>query len=669
MLRFLQFLRFVLLLGLPIAGSAQALRDEFIALARPEDARGGSLAFAYEGQMVSAPLLEARYEVDVNGMLARTHLRQTFENTSGEWIEGVYVYPLPERAVVDSLELIVGERHVAGEIRERVRAQVEYEQAKHAGRRAGLVESERPNMFTTSVANIGPGERVTIEIAYQELVRFADGVFSLRLPLVVGPRYVPASQALVAPVDTARIAAVVRDPREGLGNPVELAVSLDAGIPIAELRSLYHAVQQRRVSASRREVSFAYTSVPADRDFVLEWTAPTQTPQATLFTETVDGEDYGLLMFVPPVANAVRALPREVVFVIDTSGSMDGTSITQARQALLFALERLTPADSFNIVRFDSSTQLLHRYPVAATAEALAEAAAYVRSLQSGGGTEMFPAINAALHQFGSDDGERVQQVVFITDGNVGNEADLFALIERELGNARLYTVGIGSAPNSYFMANAARFGRGVHTFIGDINEVSDRMSALFAKIAQPVLTDISIAWPDGRAREVYPQRISDLFAGEPLLVAVRGPLPAGFSLQGRMHGSEWSEDVVRRGATKGDGIARQWASMRVAALLEQRHRDDPVDPVYRAVVATALEHGLVTRYTSLLAVDRNPVRAPGQPLPAVAVPTNLPAGWSLAGLPDRLPAGGTSARGELLLGAVALLLACWLASERRQRV
>jgi Ca-activated chloride channel family protein len=663
----LHVLRFVALLALPAGALAQPLAEEFASLARPEDARGGTLAFAYEGQMVSAPLLEARYEIGINGMLARTRLRQTFENTSGEWIEGVYVYPLSEDAVVDTLDLIIGERHISGEIRERHRALAEYAQAKRDGRRAGLVESERPNIFTTSVANVGPGERVTIEIGYQQLVDYADGTFSLRLPLVVGPRYVPAARAMLQPLDAARITPILRDPDRGPGNPVEVSVSLDAGMPLDEVRSLYHSVQQRRVDRSRREISLSYTSVPADRDFVLEWTASSNVPQAALFTETVDGEDYGLLMFVPPVGAAVRALPREIVFVIDTSGSMDGTSITQAREALLFALDRLRPDDRFNIIRFDSSMQLLHRAPVDATRTAVAEAAAYVRGLRSGGGTEMFPAVNAALHQFADADAERVRQVIFITDGNVGNEADLFALIERELGRARLYTVGIGSAPNGYFMANAARFGRGVHMYIGDINEVSTRMSALFTKIEQPVLTDIALEWPGTEHRDVYPQRISDLFAGEPLLVAVRGELPATFTLRGQMQGSEWTERIARRRGGEADGVARHWAAMRVESLYEQRHRGEPGDAVYDAVVATALQHGLVTRYTSLIAVDRDPVRAPGQPVHTAQVPTNLPAGWSYGGLAGRLPSGATSARADLLIGALALLFALALARGRRR--
>jgi Ca-activated chloride channel family protein len=646
---------------------AQQADNGFIAIADPAQLGAGTLALSIDARMFAAPRLEASYEMSIGGMLARTRLRQTFENSTGEWIEGIYVYPLPEQAQVDHLELTIGSRRIHAEIRERRQARSDYEQARAQGRRAGLIESERPNLFTTNVANIGPGERVTVEIAYQQTVRYDAGLFSVRLPLVLGPRYVPPEQAAADPRDARRISPIVR--KSGNANPVQIIATLDAGMPITAVRSLYHAVTQRVVSESAREIELAQFDVPADRDFVLQWRAAADQPATALFREWHAGEEYALLQFFPPQGVAPARLPRDVVFVVDTSGSMDGTSIVQARQALLFALSQLDLSDRFNIIRFASGTQLLHSGLVAANATEIQSASEFVRQLSSGGGTEMFPAVNAALRQFPDADASRVRQVVFMTDGNVGNEQELFDLIEAELGSTRLYTVGIGSAPNGYFMASAARYGAGTHTFIADISEVSERMTSLFEKISAPVLTDIRIDWPDGAAREIYPQRLTDLFAGEPMLVSIRGSLPPSLTLSGRMAGAPWSEILQTSMAAELPGVGRHWAGERIAGLLETRHTRQSGDPIYDAVVATALHHGVVSRYTSLLAIDQPVVRAPGQPVVRLPVPINLPAGWRAAGAGGRLPGTATSAGLYLAFGLsfVFLGLAAWLLGRRAQ--
>ncbi len=645
--------------------AAQPTGETFGVIRDPADVGSGTLAFHIDGQMVAAPVLEAVYEVSIGGMLARTYLRQSFENTTGDWIEGIYVYPLPDGAQVDHLELIVGNRHIRGEVREREQARVEYERARSHGQRAGLIDSERPNLFTTTIANIGPGETISVAIAFQQSVRYDAGTFSVRLPLVVGPRYVPPEQAAADPEDTQRITAIVTT--AGAGNRVRILARLNAGMPITDVRSLYHSVTQRFIDESVREIELTAGSAPANRDFVLEWRAAATEPVTALFREWAAGEEYALLQFFPPQGLLPPRLARDIVFVVDTSGSMDGTSIDQAREALRFALLQLTPNDRFNIIRFASDTQLLHDRPVPASAAAIQDAVAYVSALSSGGGTEMFPAVNAALRQFSDDERGRVRQVVFMTDGNVGNEQALFDLIQAQLGRTRLYTIGIGSAPNGHFMASAARFGRGTHTFIGDVAEVSARMSAMFEKIAAPVLTDIEIDWPDGAVREIYPQRLPDLFAGEPMLVSMRGSLPETFTLRGRMAGSPWSQQIRTTMASELPGVGRRWAGERVAGLLEQRHQRAPGDPVYDAVVATALEHGIVTRYTSLLAVDTAPARAPGQPLARSRVPIDLPAGWRAAGVGGRLPGTATGALSYLAAGLSVLFgaLAVWLLGRK----
>lgn len=655
-----------LLLCLSAAGVMPA-NAQLPAIAGPADIGRGTLAMNIAGRMLAAPTLETRFEVSIGGMLARTRLQQSFRNNTGEWVEGIYLFPLPDGAQVDHLELIIGGRRIRGEIRERSQARAEYEVARDQGQRAGLVESERPNLFTTNVANIGPGEEVSIAIAWQQSIRYDAGLFSMRLPLVAGPRYIPPEDLAADPPAAARIM------QESLSstpvNPVHISVRLDAGMAITDVRSLYHSVTHRVINSASRELELAELSVPADRDFVLQWRSAATAPVTAMFREWHAGSEYALLQFFPPYGLTAPQLPRDIVFVIDTSGSMDGTSIEQAREALLLALGQLNNADRFNIIRFSSDTQLLHGRPVPALSNELINARQFVAHLSSGGGTEMFPALNAALQQFTDSDRSRVRQIVFMTDGNVGNERALFDLIRAQLGDARLYTVGIGSAPNSYFMASAARYGRGTHTFIGDVSEVSERMTALFEKISAPVLTNIEIEWPDDVVREVYPKRLTDLFAGEPLLVSMHGRLPPSFTIRGQMAGSPWSKTVQSATAAEQPGIGRLWAANRISSLLEQPHQRKPGDLIYDAVVATALEHGIVSRYTSLLAVEQVAARAAGQPLTRRQVPVNVPAGWRAAGIGGRLPGTATSAAFYLAVGLSLLLLACSaLLLTRRQQ-
>ncbi|MGA8006658.1 MAG: marine proteobacterial sortase target protein, partial [Burkholderiales bacterium] len=468
-----------------------------------------------EGEPSSAPLLSTAVAFHVSGMVVRAEVVQTFRNPGEGWVEGVYVFPLPETAAVDHLRLRVGERTIEGEIEERAAAQRAYDAASAQGKRSALLDQERPNIFTAKVANIGPHESIVVELQYQETLRYRDGRFSLRFPMVVGPRYIPHGVA-----DAARITPVVLRPSEDRApvNPVSIRVDLDAGVPLAAVSSPYHRVDVRTIGKARREITLAEGSTPANRDFVLNWAPrPDTAPQLAWFTEKKGGRYYALLMLMPAPAAAAR-LPREVIFVLDTSGSMAGASIRQARDALVLALERLAPDDRFNVIEFNSAARALFPEAREASAAHVDRAVAWVRGLAARGGTEMAAALNLALD--GGDAADHVRQVVFLTDGAVGNEEQLFSLIKARLGDSRLFTVGIGSAPNSHFMRKAAELGRGTFTYIGRIDEVGAKMATLFAKLEAPVLKDITLRWPAAAHAEAWPARVPDLYAGEPLVIS-----------------------------------------------------------------------------------------------------------------------------------------------------
>ncbi len=366
-------------------------------------------------RLVEAPRLGADYDLTVSGPTIRGRVTQIFHNHTENWVEAVYVYPMPEDGAVDTLKMVIGERIVVGEIKERKTARAIYEQAKAAGYKTTLIEQERPNIFTNSVANIGPGETVLVQIEYQAPVKQSAGMFSLRIPLVVGPRYNPKpivqtvdfgsggqgwGQTADPVPDRDRIEPPVLDPRDQAPvNPVQITVRLQAGFPLAEVKSHHHQVATEAVTADTQVIKLVEGPVPADRDFELTWKAAANTaPSVGLFRERVGNDDYLLAFVTPPSAEpAQEQRAREAIFVIDNSGSMGGTSIVQAKASLLYALGRLKPSDRFNVIRFDNTHDALFGDSVPASAENIARAKDFVSALQARGGTEMVPAMRTAL--------------------------------------------------------------------------------------------------------------------------------------------------------------------------------------------------------------------------------------------------------------------------------
>jgi Ca-activated chloride channel family protein len=650
---------------------------------KPRDAAGGTLLLKSNanGETFAVPLLATDVEIRVSGMVARAAVRQRFRNPHSEWYEGVYVFPLPESAAVDHLRMRIGDRVVEGEIRERQAAKAAYEQAKQSGRRATLLEQERPNIFTSSVANIGPGEEIEVELEYQQQLRYEQTRYSLRFPMVVGPRYIPGTPVagLVGAgwspgtdqvPDAPRITPPVLRPGEDVKplNPVTLRVVLEAGVPLAAVESAYHPVSVRETSPSAREVVLDGETY-ATRDFELAWTvAPDRAPRVALFTERKGERHYGLLMVMPPAGSRPTAsLPREVIFVIDTSGSMHGASIVQATEALELAVRRLGPRDRFNVIEFNSGASTLFTDARAATAENLALATRWIRALKAQGGTEMAAALRLALNGRASPD--RVRQVIFLTDGAVGNEEALFRLIAERLGDSRLFTVGIGSAPNSYFMAKAAQTGRGTFTYIGRPDEVKQKMGELFAKLESPVLKNVHVHWPGGAQVESWPKRLPDLYLGEPVVVTAALARAEGeIVVSGTLGDAPWRAAVPVMAAAEGSGMGVLWARDKIAALMDSLRENASEAEVRTAVVDLALTHHLVTKYTSLVAIDRTPARPDAAALKSAALPTNLPEGWTYAAVFGELPQGATDARLNLLLGAL-LLAAGFLAFGARRRL
>jgi Ca-activated chloride channel family protein len=579
----------------------------------------------------------------------------------------------------------IGERVIEGEVREKEQAKKAYEAAKTAGKKTSLVEQQRANLFTTSVANIGPGEEVTVELEYLETVTYDEESFSLRFPLTFTPRYIPGTPlpgrkgSGWAP-DTAKVAdaSLITPPvvTKSRDHKISFQATINAGVPLEFIASRYHPIDVSDEN-DRYRINLADSNTPMDHDLELTWRPVADaSPRATVFTEIKDGQPHLLVMLLPPndVSAPTPDIPRELIFVIDTSGSMHGTSLSQAARALTLALDGLSSADRFNVVQFNSVTSTLFNASVDATASNISIAKRYVAGLKANGGTEMRPAIAHALTSPGSE--AHLRQVIFITDGSVGNEQELFGLIERNLGNTRLFTVGIGSAPNSWFMRKAAEAGHGTFTLISALHEVNAKMSRLFRKLEQPQITDITVEWPVGTTAESYPQTIPDLYAGEPIVIKAlldnepkQGDL---LKISGNSALGTWGAELIVNDGDLSPGVAAVWARARIEGLMDRERRGAKHEEIRKAVIATALSHHLVSKYTSLVAVDKTPVRPQHEQLSKEQVPNLLPYGQSMNAI-FGFPATATNAEAYrftgMLLIVAAFLLMLLLTTRRRRHV
>lgn len=673
-------------------------RAEEVDIVRPNGVQTGQLLVhdRETGRYTPAVIRDSKVHFDISGMIAQVRLEQTFRNDTNGWVEAIYAFPLPDTGAVRAMEMQIGDRLIRGKISEKSIAKKIYLKAKKAGKKASLVEQQRPNLFTNRVANIGPGELVTVRLDYVQQVEFAQGEFSLRFPMTITPRYIPGAAA-AEPTQEESYESLELNPYLGWVTPmlnpnigsdaapinlIEVTAELDVGMPLAKVDAAYHELAMAR-SKNRYEIRLAGRYSEMDRDFVMTWQAVTgATPQAAVFTERVGEETYGLLMVIPPAlqsSNTLKQMAREIIFVIDTSGSMGGVAIKQARESLSVALSGLKPQDSFNIIEFNSHYRMLFNRAAAASLHNVQQALEYVRDLEAGGGTQMLPALRAAFDSprvSSTEDKQKLRQVIFVTDGAIANERQLFEEITARLGDNRLFTVGIGSAPNSWFMRKSAQFGRGTHLHIGNLSEVNEKMATLFSQIASPIVANINVQWPVGV--ESFPQKIADLYRGEPVVVAVKfgtTPLEGEITVSGDVAGQPWSRKLKlpALGSEAYDtnsnhlGVATLWARRKITSLLDELVTGRPKEQVRADVLEVALGHSLLSPYTSFVAVEEKISRPKTFGLAKAAVANSRPRGQSPQSF--AYPKTATTGPANFFFGCLSLFVAMMFVVMRREEV
>jgi len=657
------------LFALPISSATAQTPNTPPGLMALGDVQRGQLLYrtTEPGRYVPAPLVATEIDIGVSGIVARATVKQYFVNPTKDWLEGRYVFPLPENAAVNRMKMVIGERVIEAKIAERIAARRAYETAKKSGRRAALVEQHRPNIFSNNVANIPPGGRIAVELHYVQRLSYDSGKFSLRFPLVVAPRFDPAGgvrhlvkqpvpengDGMPAPLRVALppvIAPVHNAEKAPPLNPVTLNVTLDAGMALTSVASATHKIGVTKTGTGKRRVTLNAKTVPADRDFTLHW-APklTAKPLVAAFRETVGKDVFVTALVMPPAPQdtARPTRPRDIVFILDRSGSMGGVSIRAARSALDTAIDRLGPQDRFNLIRFSNETDSLFEGAMPATDTNRLFAKMYLRDTRADGGTVMRPALHAALND--KAENGRLRQVVFVTDGAVSNETQLFRDIHQRLDNSRLFTIGIGSASNSYFMRKAAEAGRGTFVYIPDAAQVKSGMTSMLEKLERPAVTGISYAWANDSAtqslHESFPAAVPDLYYGEPVVLVSR--LPAAALDRNdilTLSAGNWKSDLRLADARPAKGIGTLWARDKITALSDSLRDGAPKPAVRAAITKIGLTHSLVTRYTSLLATEKTVSRPAGAPLITGDAPVNLPHGWRFGATMGSGKSGGPGA-------------------------
>ena len=598
----------------------------------PEATQGALYAVSKKGaELGECPLKNTKVTADISGFITRVKVVQEFENNFSEPIEAVYTFPLSQNSAVDDMTMRIGERIIRGRILKKEEARKVYESAKSKGNTASLLDQERPNIFTQSVANISPGEKIQIEISYVETLKFDDGSYEFVFPMTVAPRYIPAS---VDEEDAKKISPPsVSETRDG--HDISVEVNLNAGVPVEQIRSNSHEIDSLNLSPNSAKISLKSGTTIPNKDFVLRYDVIGKRLEDAILTNYSDknGGFFSLILSPPERLSAEDVTPKEIVFVLDTSGSMSGFPIEKAKESMKLALDNLYPDDTFNLITFAGDTHVLFEKPVPATRANMDRAQEFLASRTGGGGTEMMTAIKTALEPSDAQE-DHIRIVCFMTDGVVGNDFEIISEVQKH-PNARVFSFGIGDSVNRFLLDQIAKQGRGEAEYVSLEDDGSRAARRFYERIRTPYLTDISIEWNGLPVNEIYPRRIPDLFGAKPVVVSGRyGKAANGtIKLKGKIGGQNFEREIaVDLPATEsaGDVMATLWARTKIDDLMSQnwdftteQTRETP--RLKNEIVKLGLDYRLLTQFTSFVAVEEKIVKQNGK-TKTVRVPAYVPA-------------------------------------------
>lgn len=591
---------------------------------------------ATEETVVPLPLEHTDVTGAIAGIVSSVTVKQAFHNPFDSKIEAQYVFPLPQSAAVSDFVMVIGERRIRGIIRERQEAERIYESARSQGHVASLMTQERPNIFTQKVANIEPGKRIDIEIKYFNTMAYVDGWYEFVFPMVVGPRFNPphttdgvGAIARGSRSRTQRTSIPYMRPNERSGHDIDLAVTIDAGVPIQEIQCASHVVETSGEGSAHRTVRLGRHDRIPNKDFVLRYRVAGDRIDGSMLTAQDErGEYFALMVYPPSDLESIPRAPIEMIFVVDCSGSMNGAPMRKAKRAIERTLRQLGTDDTFQIIRFSDQASTFGQRPVVADRDNVAAGLRYIQKLKAGGGTMMTNGIKQAF-DFPHDD-ERLRFITFMTDGYIGNEAEILNIVGNRIGDSRIFSFGVGSSPNRYLMEQMARLGRGAVAYLGLNDDPAIVMDQFIERVRHPALTDVRLEWPGGGMIDTVPTRIPDLFVGRPVILAGRfdGEAPTSVRITGRAGGQRLSIPIDVRPAAAGearDALPNVWARLTIADIANHAIVNG-VDDASRRIRELALEYRLMSAYTAFVAVDSSR-RTDGQRGTVVPVAVPVPDG------------------------------------------
>jgi len=553
------------------------------------------------------PLKSTDLKANIKGMIADVEVIQTFFNDLDKKIEAIYVFPLTHNSSVHSLEIKAGDRIITGEIREREAAKQTYNKAKYDGRKAALLEEERPNLFTVSVSGIEPAQEILVKLWYYETVKYEDGEYEFVFPMTITPRYISSHVT-----DGERISPPVKAPDKGNNRNIRISVTLDTGFEPGKIYSPAHKLYIETIDKSVRKIELAGEGELPDRDFVLKYASKGEKIESTLFFYREKDRNGTFMLNITPKFDPGpgEIVKRELLFVLDRSGSMEGEPLEQAKIALKKALRTLRTGDIFNIIMFNHTCDILSERSLESNEANLLISDNFINSTCADGGTEILSAMKCAFSIPSSK--HYLRHIVFLTDGAVGDEDFVFGEVEKNLGRARLFTFGIGSSVNRFLLEKMAKTGKGNSYFITDPREIGGTVERFTVQTSTPVLSDITIEWEGIIVSDTCPLYLPDLYSGQVLQLFGRfySEGKGKVILKSRTGEGEFKEELeinLPGEDTSYPAIETMWAGKRIDRLLD-RQRENPGEKfaLRDEILGLALNYKIITPFTSLVAAEKH---------------------------------------------------------------
>jgi Ca-activated chloride channel family protein len=593
----------------------------------------GAVIPSGENDASPLPLQSTEVTARVVGAVASVTVVQTFGNPFAKPVDLRYLFPLPEAAAVIDYTITIGERAIRASVKEREAARQTYQRAVAEGKRASLLEQQRPNLFTIEIGNVQPGESIRTEIIYEDRLPYSDGAYEFVFPMGITPRYHRPSES---PVEARAVDAPIALDESGVA-PVTLSVSIDAGANVSAIATLTHTITVTKADAAHFSVTLSERTIP-NRDFVLTYEVATESVSAAAWISRDEDADTALITLLPPKLDVTQPIPpREFVFVVDRSGSMSHDPMEQAKNALRSCLRALGERDTFFIQAFDDRIEWFDEKARPVTQAHIDAAETWLNSVHARGGTEILGAIDAAFAI--PNDPERTRCIIFLTDGAVSADDAAIRKLAAARGDARVFTFGIGSAVNRYILRKLAQIGRGAAEFIGNDDDIEKVLTRFQNRISYPALMDIALTFDGAETWDTYPDPLPDLYVGQPLEIVTRLKRAGRSTLHftGTLGEQTLALSMPLPAASASDPTLRRLhARSRIESLMDSLAAGADAEKVRTQVIALGIEHRLATAYTSFVAVDSAIVdKAEGAQVD-IAVP--LPPGVDMASLMGGAP-------------------------------